>query len=49
MTIEEIIQYEELESLKEYAMNSELDFNDQLIYDKFNQFWEAFMRHEDDS
>ena len=39
----------ELEYLKQYASNGELDFNDELIYNKFNEFWEAFMRREYDS
>ena len=45
----ELILRSELESLKEAAINSELDFNDQQVYDGFNEFWEAFMRHEYDN
>ena len=39
----------ELESLKEYAANGELDFKDEQVYSGFNQFWDAFMRHEYDN
>ena len=46
--LEEIL-LKELESLKEYANNCELDFKNETIYDGFNEFWEAFMRHEYDS
>lgn len=45
----ELILRSELESLKEAAINSELDFNDKQVYDGFNEFWEAFMRHEYDN
>lgn len=45
----EYILRSELESLKEYAINGELDFNDQQVYDGFNEFWEAFMRQEYDN
>lgn len=39
----------ELESLKEYASKGELDFKDDQVYWGFNQFWDAFMRHEYDN
>ena len=45
----EYILEKELEALKEYALNGEIEFNDELIYEKFNEFWEAFMRREYDS
>ena len=40
--IERILR-SELECLKEYAKNGELVFNDQIINDGFNKFWNAFM------
>ena len=46
--LEEIL-LKELEALKEYANKEELDFKNNVIYDGFNEFWEAFMRHEYDN
>jgi len=46
--IDRILKYE-LENLKEYAKNGELVFNDKIIYDGFNEFWEAFMRKDYDN
>ena len=46
--IEKILQ-SELESLKEHAKNGELVFNDQIINDGFNTFWNAFMRKDYDN
>ena len=46
--IEKILQ-SELESLKEYAKNGELVFNDKIINDGFNTFWNAFMRKDYDN
>ena len=45
----ENILIKELESLKEYAKNGEMEFNDEIVYSGFNKFWEAFMRHEYDN
>ena len=39
----------ELEKLKEYASKGELDFKDEQVYEGFNTFWDAFMRHEYDN
>ena len=39
----------ELESLKEYASKGEMDFKDEQVYDGFNKFWDAFMRHDYDN
>ena len=46
--IENILQ-SELESLKEYAKNGDLVFNDKIINDGFNTFWNAFMRKDYDN
>ena len=35
--------------LKEYAKNGELVFNDKIINDGFNTFWNAFMRKDYDN
>ena len=45
----EAVLEKELECLKEYAKNGELEFNDEIIYNGFNEFWDAFMRYEHDS
>ena len=39
----------DLEKLKEYASKGELDFKDEQVYEGFNTFWDAFMRHEYDN
>jgi hypothetical protein len=38
-----------LQIAKEYAQNGELEFNDEIVYSGFNEFWDAFMRHEYDN
>lgn len=44
----EKILLSELESLKEYARNSEMAFDDKSVYDGFNEFWSAFVRKDHD-